>query len=56
MTNFEKIKEMSLEEMAEQLEGECCFCKLVDGQSCNNTECKQGASQWLKSEVETNEL
>lgn len=55
MTQFERIKELSIEEMADEIQGECCFCLLLNEQTCNNTDCKDGALQWLKSEVRANE-
>lgn len=51
MTNYEKIKSMSVEEMAEEFMGECWACKLEENQTCDNTSCKQGVRQWLESEV-----
>lgn len=52
MTNYEKIKAMSVEEMAEFIhglfgwEGSCGFCK-----TCDN-DCIGGMKKWLESEVE----
>ena len=50
-TQYERITTMSLEEMADVLQGECCFCKLTEQQTCENTDCKIGAKQWLESEA-----
>ena len=57
MTNYEKIKNMSVEEMAEWLQGginecNCCSYRLSFG--CPDT-CIYGIKQWLESEVEENE-
>lgn len=52
MTNYEKIKAMSIDEMIAAMEGECCFCLLKEGQNCDNTDCKTGAKQWLEAEEE----
>lgn len=57
MTNYERIKEMSVEEMAEFLLGDCDRCK-QDSQYClynrypDELPCKAGALEWLNSEVE----
>lgn len=51
MTNFERIKAMSLEELAEMLEGECLFCA-YDGQDCfrnDKMHCDEGCLRWLDS-------
>lgn len=55
MTNFKRIKEMDIEEMAEFLEenGNCRACALT-GFYCNER-CRDGARQWLESEEEGNE-
>lgn len=54
MTNFDRTKAMSVEELAEELakDSVCEFCKLRDEQSCDRITCKQGIIQWLESEVE----
>lgn len=54
MTQFERIKAMSIDEMAEAFgkDNYCQICILRDGQTCNNTSCKQGIKQYLESEVE----
>lgn len=49
MTNYEKIKNMSVKEMAELLQ-ESPFCKLVNGAECI-CHCEEHAKQWLNSEV-----
>ena len=57
MTNYERIKDMSVEEFAEEFSerNDCAFCKLDIGQSCETTGCKQGYIQYLESEVQENE-
>lgn len=61
MTNYEHIKAMSVEEMAELLRGICpyalCFIserqKAVGRQKClRATSCDDCRSDWLNSEVE----
>jgi hypothetical protein len=55
MTNYERIKNMSVEEMAEFLEENndiCCFCVLKDNDVCNDEDCKYFIKQWLGTEVE----
>ena len=55
MTNFERIKEMSVEEMAEWLDSfdftECNCCTYTNS-NCHNVSCEDGHKQWLESEVE----
>ena len=53
MTNFERIKAMSVEELAKELakDSACEFCKILDGKTCINSTCEEGIIQWLESEV-----
>ena len=51
MTNYEKIKNMSVEEMAEFFKGECNFCAL-HGKCRDFNSCHEGHKQWLESEAE----
>lgn len=53
MTNFERIKAMSIEELAKELakDSACEFCKTLDEQTCDKITCEQGIIQWLESEV-----
>lgn len=53
MTNYEKIKAMSIDEMVEKFakNGCCGFCKLKESQTCD-IPCKQGIRQYLESEDE----
>lgn len=57
MTNFEKIKQMSLEEMATAIDDnsydvEPCNCCVFVASSCLYTDCTVGIKIWLESEVE----
>ena len=66
MTNYEKIKNMSIEEMAEWLdeilsERACSLCTMKDIDQCGYEEqdyfgrialCVRNRKQWLESEVE----
>lgn len=55
ITNYEKIKNMTVDEMAEWLPNRagCCFCIYEFEQDCNQAiGCKGGIKQWLLSEVE----
>lgn len=53
-TNYERIKAMSIDEMAEAFgkDNYCQVCMLTEGQTCDNTPCKQGIMQYLESGVE----
>lgn len=57
MTNFEYIKAMSIEEMAEVIAGDCDRC-FQDAENCiynrdpDELPCEAGALEWLNSEVE----
>ena len=57
MTNFEKIKQMSVEELAYFLNGFFSTCELCahntrnGGMGCTGG-CIDGKTQWLESEVE----
>lgn len=52
MTNFERIKEMTIDELAEILAvSPCAICKKKSNQNCE-IPCSLGAKQWLESEVE----
>lgn len=60
MTNAEKIRTMSDEELAEFLyriatSAECNICQMKRGWVCSKTEnetCNDGVVKWLQSEVE----
>lgn len=50
MTNFEKIKNMSAEELASYIYRiiDCRYCPVY----CIDGECREAITRWLKSEVE----
>lgn len=55
MTNYERIKNMSIDEVAKAIT-KCianiqCDCCIYDEETCN-TDCCYGVVYWLKSEVE----
>jgi hypothetical protein len=63
MNKYEKIKQMTVEEMADLIldftndEYTCSYCKFYDdylttGVECNPDKCKEGVEQWLLQEVE----
>ena len=53
MTNFERIKAMSIEELAKELakDSACEFCNMFDEQTCMKITCEQGIMNFLESEV-----
>ena len=59
MTNYEKLKQMSIEEMAEFLADTICeeagfFCDYGEESNCDDCIAKTNNMQkWLKSEAET---
>lgn len=55
MTNYERIRNMSVEEMAELFAEKMCICP--DGNplyndDCINDKCEKCLKKWLESEVE----
>lgn len=63
MTNFERIKEMSVEEMARFINhcenAPCCCCEYkygFCGDGTNTEMCVKQISQWLNLEVENDEF
>ncbi len=55
MTNYEKIKTMSVEEMAEGLHDittDCDVCPVVGYCIVDHKTCKETMQEWLESEVE----
>jgi wobble nucleotide-excising tRNase len=58
MNNFEKIKQMTVEEMANWLDNvseECsdmCIASLDDSIMCYPSNCRDNIKQWLLQEVE----
>lgn len=53
MTNFERIKAMSVEEMADLLQVECCYCTFLHNGCAQSDEadCHRGTVQWLNKEA-----
>ena len=55
-TNFDRIKAMSVEEMAEYIflyDSEyCCYCIYNGADHSNGYDCREGIQKWLESEVE----
>ncbi len=59
MTNFEKIKNMSIEEIADKLDGlvsscECCPIEVFCRKNKKIIACKTVWKNWLKREAENN--
>lgn len=57
MTNFEKIKNMDIDELAKLLNGRCSLCVFdTDGDECAGMEkdapCIDGVRKWLEQEAE----
>lgn len=52
MNNYEKIKNMSIDEMIKLLsKPSCMHCVYLAKEDCN-VKCKRGIKQWLESEAE----
>ena len=53
MTNADRIRQMTDEELVESLGLACKRCAFVDGRKCSgqDEECADGNLQWLKQEV-----
>lgn len=54
MTNFERIKQMSVDEMAEYICIELPHCP-IQAMHCKDTDCVNCFKKWLESEAEDNE-
>lgn len=50
MTNGDRIRHMSDEELADVMQGQCACCA-YQLTGCTEKECKDGAYEWLKQEV-----
>lgn len=52
-TNFERIKLMNIDEMAELIStgNVCCQC-VYENENCTNKSCREGHKKWLLSDVE----
>lgn len=57
MTNFEKIKNMTVEEMVEFIiyEHSCDCCNCADDDDCKGLKCREGVREWLKQEATDND-
>lgn len=58
MTNYERIKAMSIEQLAAMLDGECEFCA-YNGAGCtynDNMHCDEGCLKWLKNNYEEDDF
>ena len=58
MTNYERIKSMSIEQLAKMLDGECQFCA-YDGEDCmfnHDIHCEEGCIKWLKNNYEEDDF
>lgn len=55
MTNFERIKEMNIEEMAEFHSNncDCTYCVCYPEPGPCSLSCKAGVKKWLESEAAT---
>lgn len=53
MTNFERIKAMSVEEMAKYIDLQYCMHQFCDPRKvCEGTECAECLVEWLEREVQ----
>lgn len=53
MTNGDKIRNMSNEELIQTLSGsKCCMCAYKYMSNCFGENCNDGVAKWLKQEVE----
>lgn len=53
MTNYEKIQNMSIEELADILDHNgCCYMCAYYLEHCKNRDCKQGLLKYLQQEAE----
>lgn len=52
MNNYERIKQMSIDEMAQSLSNTACnLCVYIDV-NCEGKRCKDSIKQWLQAESE----
>lgn len=49
-TNFDKIKAMSVDEMASVIADSCLHCKHLEKDGLCNSHCREGIKQWLEQE------
>ena len=52
MTNYEKIKSMSIDELIEYIIGSICLSciYITENCDCKKFNCRKGIKQWLESE------
>lgn len=53
MTNLERIKNMTADELAELLGTKACKCCAYRSRQCGYKRCKDGIKAWLEQEAET---
>lgn len=51
-TNYQRITEMSVDEMIELFDGNCQLCEFFKDDDCWEQDCKVGHKQWLLAESE----
>lgn len=54
MTNYEKIKAMDIDELANFFQSDCTLCVCFYKPGCCSLSCKEGVKQWFESEAEDN--
>ena len=52
MNNYERIKQMSVDEMAVVISSSCLNCPYNCDVGCTETNCHDGIKQWLLQECE----
>lgn len=54
MTNYEKIKNMTVAEMVMFIDFEdtCNYCVYANDDNCKGLKCREGVKAWLNQEVE----
>lgn len=53
-SNADRIRQMTDEELADIMQGQCACCA-YQLTGCTEKECKDGAYEWLKQEVKTDD-
>lgn len=51
VTNGDRIRSMTDEELAHVMQGKCAYCAYTIAR-CTERECKDGVYEWLKQEVQ----
>ena len=53
MTNYEKIKNMTVAEMVMfiDFEGTCNYCVYANDDNCKGLKCREGVKAWLNQEL-----